>query len=72
MHQGAVETVHGAVTGLVGRTLELDLIVLNGDLDVRINLLGQLTVRSFNLQHVAGEELDAHAGRKAYRQFTNS
>ena len=72
MHQSAVETVHRAVTGLVGRTGELDLIVLNGDVDVLIDLLGHLTVRSFNLQHVAGEELSAHTGRKAYRQFTNS
>ena len=30
VHQCAVETVHGTVTGLVGGALEFDLIVLNG------------------------------------------
>jgi hypothetical protein len=47
--------VHAAVTGLVGGALELDLIVLYGDLDVGIDLLGHLAERSFNLQHVAVE-----------------
>jgi hypothetical protein len=72
VHQGAVQTVHGTVTGLVGGALEFDLIVLNGNLDVRIYFLAHLSERSFNLQHVAICELYAHSGRKAYRQFTNS
>ncbi len=60
------------MTRLVGWALELDCIVLDGDLDVRIDLLGHLTERSFNLQHVAREHFHAHLFRKAYRQFTNS
>ena len=67
VYECAVETVHRAVTRLVRRTLELDFIVLNGDLDVRINLLAEFTERSFNLQHVARENFDAHLVRKAYR-----
>ena len=72
VHQGTVETVHRTVTGKVGRAFELDLIVLNGDLDVGIDFLAHFTERSFNLHHVAGLERNADAGRKAYRQFTNS
>jgi hypothetical protein len=55
------------MTGLVRRTGELDLISLNGDLDVRINFLAHLTQRAFNLDNVAIENFNAHFGRKAYR-----
>jgi hypothetical protein len=60
------------VPRLIRRALELDLIVLNGDLDVGIDFLAQLTEGAFNLQNVARENLNAHLVRKAYRQFTNS
>ena len=64
--------MHRAVSRLVSRTFKLDFVVLNGDFDVRIDLLAQLTERSFNLQNVAREKLYAYLVRKAYRQFTNS
>ena len=72
MNESAVKTVHRAVPRLIRRALKLDLIVLNGDLDVGIDLLAKLAVGAFNLQYVAREELNAHLVRKAYRQFTNS
>ena len=57
---------------LVSRTGEFDFIILDGDCDVRINFLAQLTKRSFNLHNVARENFYAHLVRKAYRQFTDS
>jgi hypothetical protein len=60
------------VTWLIGRTSQLNFCSLYSDSDVCINLLAELTERSFNLNNVAWEKLNAHSGRKVYRQFTNS
>ena len=57
---------------LVCRAGELDFIILDGDGDVRINFLAQLTKRSLNLHNVAREYFYTHLVRKAYRQFTDS
>ena len=72
MDESAVQSVHRTMTRLVSRAFELYFIILGGYLDVRINLLAQLTKRSFNLQNVARENFYAHLVRKAYRQFTDS
>jgi hypothetical protein len=72
VNKGAVQAVHRTMTGLVGRTGEFDLIILNGDFDIRIDFLGKLTKRAFHLHHVAGEYLNTHLRGDDYRQFTNS
>ncbi len=72
MDESAVETVHRAVTRKICRACQFYFISLYGDGDVRINLLAELSERSFNLNHVSGGNLYGHAGRKVYRQFTNS
>ena len=59
------------MTGKIGRTGQLNDIVLNGDGDVRVDDLAQFAERSFNLHHIA-IDLAGHFGRKVYRQFTNS
>ena len=70
--ESPVETVHGTEARLVAGTGECDDVTLYIDGDGRVNLLAQLTERSFNLHHVTVEELYAHAGRKVYRKFSNS
>ena len=70
--EGAVQAVHRTEAGKVAGTLELDFISLDGDLDVRIDFLAHLTKRAFHLHDVAVEKLSFRAGRKDYRQFSNS
>jgi hypothetical protein len=72
VHESPVEAVHGTEAGKVAGTGKLDFISLNGDLDIRIYLLAELTLGAFNLHHVAVEDLYSHSGRKVYRQFTYS
>ena len=68
----AVESVQGTVTGLVRGTCYRNSIPFNGYFDVRINLLTQLSERSFNQYHIVGADRCGHALRQVYRQFSNS
>ena len=62
-----VESVHGAVTGLVCRTRYCQYIPLYGDLDVRVNLLAQFAQRSFHAYHVLIGYRHGNPGGQVYR-----
>jgi hypothetical protein len=65
--KSAVKAVHGAEAREVTGALELDFISLNGDFDVCVNFLTQLTERAFHLHYVAVKEFSLDTGGKDYR-----
>ena len=67
MDQGTIEAVHGAVARLVCRTLDCKNTPINGDFDVRINLLGQFSERAFHRNHVVVADIHGDAVGQVYR-----
>ena len=67
MDKRTVETMHGAVAGLVRRTCHCQYVPLYGDLDVRVYLLAQFAQRSFHAYHVLIGYRHGNPGGQVYR-----
>ena len=67
VNQGAIQPVHRAMAGLVGRAGYGQLISLYGHGNIRVNLLAELSQRSFHAYHVPGADGNRHPGGQVYR-----